>query len=224
MLKKHPLNNTAALGGDVVIASTLLDDLSAEVLWNHLTTGGTGDAEVSCGLAETVLCIDPDDLVPGSPVPNMVRSELEALLQVERGRASALSVNGRIAVHRAVHIPHDVLNDWLERLTDEGGGLGVCWADHPNGAIAYGGSAGGCKVVISGTVELNAIDWPTTILVDAFQQEGELRLLPDAMVRITGVTGPRGPLPSPILGQDHPVSVSEVLADQAEDPDSAPAP
>jgi hypothetical protein len=89
--------------------------------------------------------------------------------------------SGKIAVHRALV----VTPEWLEDL-QPGTEIGVYWSYAFDGAFAYNGKNDRLMVVFSGVVDVDEVDWITTIAVHS-GDEAEIRLYPDATVTISQI-------------------------------------
>lgn len=84
--------------------------------------------------------------------------------------------------------------EWLAEGLDQGG-LGVCWAFDPSGAVAHDGAGGdeSLDVRLHAKVNLYFVDWSETIVlntVDVYTvgEENEIRLKPEASVALLSVT------------------------------------
>ncbi|TLX15760.1 hypothetical protein [Rhizobium sp. MHM7A] len=95
-----------------------------------------------------------------------------------------------IQIWRAMIVP----GDWVENGLSEGG-IGVCWAFDPVGAVSHDGGGGDetCHdIKMHATVDFYDVDWPETIVLNAVDtdtvgEEYEIRLKPEAHVNLLSI-------------------------------------
>lgn len=95
-----------------------------------------------------------------------------------------------IHIWRAMIVP----GDWVDNGLSEGG-IGVCWAFDPVGAVSHDGGGGDetCRdIKMHATVDFYDIDWPETIVLNAVDthtvgEEFEIRLKPEASVQLISI-------------------------------------
>lgn len=99
-----------------------------------------------------------------------------------------------IHIWRAMIVP----GDWVENGLNDGG-IGVCWAFDPVGAVSHDGGGGNetCRdIKMHATVDFYDIDWPETIVLNAVDthtvgEEFEIRLKPEASVQLISIIDQR---------------------------------
>jgi hypothetical protein len=115
----------------------------------------------------------------------LVEDEIENL-------AFDLELEGEaIQIWRAMIVP----GDWVDNGLGDGG-IGVCWAFDPVGAVSHDGGGGDetCRdIKMHATVDFYDVDWPETIVLNAVDldtvgEEYEIRLKPEATVQLLSIS------------------------------------
>lgn len=113
----------------------------------------------------------------------LVEEEIEKL-------AFELVIEGEaIHIWRAMIVP----GDWVDNGLNDGG-IGVCWAFDPVGAVSHDGGGGEVfrDIKMHATVDFYDVDWSETVVlnavdVDTVGEEFEIRLKPEAHVNLLSV-------------------------------------
>jgi len=135
--------------------------------------------------------VDEDDLRDEDGGPS------EALVDFARGRVdeamrtmSSVFASGTASVWRAV----SGYDDLLEEIATSGE-IGIYWTWVQEAAFAHWGGDGEVDLIFRAEVNADDVDWPETVLASALDatadegfHEAEVRLKPDALVRVLEIT------------------------------------
>lgn len=131
-------------------------------------------------------------------VKNMIGDVRSNLFDIKQN-----SENNKITIYRAM----DLRSDWEEWIYQhKNSHVGLCWAYKRAGADTYSSEAGTRpehniegynKFIIIGEIDLNSVDWDTTLLLmvetpDLWNDEMELRLYKAVPIKLLGVINSNG--------------------------------
>lgn len=135
---------------------------------------------------------EPDDYPELQGEMEFLRDRAAQLVEDEiENLAFDLEIEGEaIQIWRAMIVP----GDWVENGLGNGG-IGVCWAFDPVGAVSHDGGGGDetCREIkMHATVDFYDVDWSETIVLNAVDihtvgEEYEIRLKPEASVQLLSI-------------------------------------